>query len=184
MNNYFTYIFIFFSLSPCCQEIDLINTQKEIGIKNWRIVNDNVMGGVSNSNLYINNEKNLIFSGEVSLDYNGGFASCRHNFESTNLKGVRYFKLRIKGDGKTYKLRLNQSNRSVNYSTNFKTKKDTWTDIEISINDFIPTFMGYYSRSSPKIKIEKMKSIGFLISDKQEGKFNLEIMYVKAFKQI
>ena len=42
--------------------------------------------------------------------------------------------------------------------------------------------MGYYSRSAPKLKMEKMRSIGFQISDKQEGDFNLEIMYVKAIK--
>jgi monofunctional biosynthetic peptidoglycan transglycosylase len=55
-------------------------------------------------------------------------------------------------------------------------------DIEIFVEDLVPTFMGYYSRSSPKIKIEKINSIGFLISDKQEGKFSLEIKNVKAIK--
>ena len=40
--------------------------------------------------------------------------------------------------------------------------------------------MGYYSRSSPKIKIENMRLIGFQISDKQEGNFDLEIMSVKG----
>ena len=31
--------------------IDLINPKKNVGIKNWNIVNDDVMGGISSSNL-------------------------------------------------------------------------------------------------------------------------------------
>ena len=182
MNNFQTIILLLFSISSISQEKVIINPVKEIGLNNWRIVNDNVMGGVSKSDLYLNENKNLIFSGEVSLDYNGGFASCRHSLEEINLEGVVSFKMRIKGDGKTYKFRLSQSNRSVNYSSNFQTKKNTWIDVEIFINDLSPTFMGYYSRSSPKIKIENMNSIGFLISDKQEGEFSLEIKNVKAIK--
>ena len=181
MNN-FLILILLFSISSISQEKEIINPSEEIGLNQWRIVNDNVMGGVSNSDLYLNKEKNLIFSGEVSLDYNGGFASCRHSLEDINLDGIKSFKMRIKGDGKTYKLRLNQRNRSVNYSSNFQTKKNTWMDIEIFVKDLVPTFMGYYSRSAPKIKIEKINSIGFLISDKQEGKFSLEIKNVKAIK--
>ncbi len=59
------------------QNIDLINVNKNIGIENWSIVNDDVMGGVSTSYLSLSNEKNLIFSGYLSLENNGGFASSR-----------------------------------------------------------------------------------------------------------
>jgi monofunctional biosynthetic peptidoglycan transglycosylase len=182
MNKYILILMMMFSISLFAQEMEIINPIKEIGLKNWRIVNDNVMGGISSSDLFIDNEKNLIFKGEVSLDNNGGFASCRHNLENINLSGVKYFKMRIKGDGKSYKFRVSQRNGSTNYSTNFETTEGTWLDIEIPITDLIPTFMGYYSRSSPKLKMEKMRSIGFQISDKQEGDFNLEIMYVKAIR--
>jgi len=40
--------------------------------------------------------------------------------------------------------------------------------------------MGYYSSRAPRLKIENMRRIGFLISDKQKGYFNLEVMYVKG----
>ncbi len=43
----------------------------------WRIVNDAVMGGLSSSTVSINNEGKILFSGNVSLDNNGGFASLR-----------------------------------------------------------------------------------------------------------
>ena len=51
----------------------IINTQKDIGLNYWNIVNDDVMGGISKSYLSLNDEKNLVFNGYLSLDNNGGF---------------------------------------------------------------------------------------------------------------
>lgn len=48
--------------------IDIIYPKNNIGINNWNIVNDDVMGGISSSNLTINDENNLIFSGYLSLE--------------------------------------------------------------------------------------------------------------------
>jgi|TARA_B110000503_G_scaffold45225_1_gene73871 NADH dehydrogenase [ubiquinone] 1 alpha subcomplex assembly factor 1 len=180
MKTYVLTSFLIMSLPLFAQNVDVINPVKEIGVKNWSIVNDNVMGGVSSSTMYINEDGNLIFNGEVSLDNNGGFASCRLDIKKVNLKDVKSFKIRVKGDGKTYKFRFSESYRSTNYSSNFETKNGIWLDIEIPLKNLKPTFMGYYSRSSPKLKIENMKSMGFLISDKQKGEFNLEIMFVQA----
>ena len=39
----------------------IINTQKDIGLNYWNIVNDDVMGGISKSYLSLNDEKNLVF---------------------------------------------------------------------------------------------------------------------------
>ena len=86
----------------------------------------------------------------------------------------------MKGDGKKYKFRLRESYRSSNYSTDFDTKSGVWTSIEILVSDLNPMFMGYYSRNTKKLEIENISSLGFQISDKQEGEFKLEIMHVKA----
>ena len=70
------------------KSIDLIFPEKKIGLKNWNIVNDDVMGGISKSFLSINDENNLIFSGNVSLKNNGGFASTRMGLDSVSLDGI------------------------------------------------------------------------------------------------
>ena len=116
----------------------------------------------------------------MSLENNGGFASSRMGFEKGILKEVKSFKIKVKGDGKTYKFRLRENYRSTNYSSDFKTLKNKWIEIEIKTNQLKPMFMGYYSNRSPKLNTEKISSLGFQISDKQTGNFNLEIMYVKA----
>ena len=43
----------------------------------WQIVNDDVMGGVSTSKFQVLTNGGAIFSGVVSLENNGGFASVR-----------------------------------------------------------------------------------------------------------
>jgi hypothetical protein len=64
----YIYLIIFMANSIItAQNLDLINTSNDIGLKDWRIVNDDVMGGVSSSTLYLNEEQNLVFSGNLSL---------------------------------------------------------------------------------------------------------------------
>ena len=162
------------------QSVDLLNPEKNIGLDNWNIVNDDVMGGISTSYLSVSDEKNLIFNGNLSLENNGGFASSRLGLKKNILKGVKSFIIRIKGDGNSYKLRLSQDNRRASYSANYKSINDKWIDVSISIEDFIATWRGYTYNNYPSIDSERINSLGLQISDKQEGKFKLEIEYIKA----
>tara|TARA_Y100001970_G_scaffold152622_1_gene186887 strand:- start:1235 stop:1738 length:504 start_codon:yes stop_codon:yes gene_type:complete len=162
------------------QTIDIINTEKNIGLNNWNIVNDDVMGGVSKSYLSLNDENNLIFSGNVSLDNNGGFASSRMSLSTQSLNGIKSFKIKFRGDGNIYKLRLRQNNMRASYSSDFKSVKDKWVEVNIPVEDFIPTWRGYSYNNYPALDIEKINSLGIHISDKQEGEFKLEIKYIKA----
>ena len=162
------------------QSIDIVNPENNIGLKNWNIVNDDVMGGISKSYLSLNKENNLIFGGNVSLKNNGGFASTRMGLERESLNGIRSFKIKFRGDGNVYKLRVRQNNRRAGYSSNFKSVKDKWLEVNIPIDDFTPSWRGHSYSSYPAIETEKISSIGIQISDKQEGEFKLEIKYIKA----
>ena len=162
------------------QSIDLINPNQNIGLKGWGIVNDDVMGGVSTSYISLNKEKNLIFKGYLSLENNGGFASSRLIVKRKALVGVKSFKIKFRGDGNTYKLRLRQNYRRVSYSCDFESTKDKWIEVDIPIEDFKPTWRGYNYSDYPALEIEEVNSLGLHISDKQEGKFELEIEYIRA----
>ena len=162
------------------QSIDLINPKKNIGMQNWSIVNDDVMGGISKSNLSINDENNLTFNGYLSLENNGGFASTRYRFSEQTLVGVKSFRIKLNGDGNIYKLRIRQNNRRASYSADFVSAKDKWTELEILIEDFKPTWRGFTYSDYPDLDIEKISELGIQISDKQVGDFKLEIEYIKA----
>ena len=162
------------------QNVTMLDPSKNIGVDKWGIVNDGVMGGISQSNIYLNEVNNIIFSGNVSLENNGGFASIRRGFDGNQLKGNSVFLLRVKGDGKIYKFRLTMKGSYANYSADFKTTEDQWMNIEIPVENFKPYYFGRSIRA-PKLKVHKINSMGILISDKQEGKFSLEIELIRAF---
>ena len=91
-------------------------------LKRWVIVNDDVMGGISSSNLIIDSDGHGVFEGRISTAYNGGFASLRFNCNKTYIRQNTHFKIKIKGDGKDYQFRI-KSNRDDYYSyiISFKT---------------------------------------------------------------
>ena len=180
MKNLILNIILLISISMHSQSIDLLNPEKNIGLDNWNIVNDDVMGGISTSYLSVSDEKNLIFNGNLSLENNGGFASSRLGLKKNILKGVKSFTIRINGDGNSYKLRLSQDNRRASYSANFESVNNRWVEINIPIEDFIATWRGYTYTDYPSIQTDRIIFLGLQISDKQEGRFKLEIDYIKA----
>ena len=181
LNNKFflTLVIIIFHSSIFAQNVTIIQPSKNIGIDNWNIVNDGVMGGISQSSIYLNEAHNIQFIGNVSLENNGGFASCRMGYNGTQLKGITKFLLRVKGDGNIYKLRFRMKGSYANYSADFSTMEGEWVDIEIPIEEFKPYYFGRKTRA-PRFKTHKINSLGILISDKQTGNFFLEVEHLKA----
>jgi len=143
----------------------------------WQIINDGVMGGLSEGRFKINTDQTADFWGKVSLENNGGFASVRALLKSPASGNFQKIVLRIKGDGKTYSFRIRTDTNfdGVAYACNFVTKKDEWTEHKFSPADFTPTFRGRTPSNVPPLKELKLQQIGFLISEKQTGKFKVTI---------
>ena len=114
MKIWITKIILFFIIATKLfgQDMIIFQPSMNIGLENWRIINDDVMGGISKSYISLNDENNMLFNGYLSLENRGGFASCRNSLS------------------------------------------------------------------------EKISSIGFLLADKKEGNFGLEIMHVIATKEV
>jgi NADH dehydrogenase [ubiquinone] 1 alpha subcomplex assembly factor 1 len=143
-------------------------------LREWRIVNDGVMGGISRSNLLMTSEGYGQFTGHVSLENNGEFASIQLNQSKTIPDETKYIILRVKGDGKQYEFRLkNDLYQSVSYVHPFKTSGE-WETIRLAIGEFYPQ---YYGRklNSPNFNYKNIEQISFLISNKKEEDFKLLI---------
>jgi len=149
----------------------------------WQVVNDDVMGGVSSSRFEVTNGM-AVFRGEVSLENNGGFASVRSRPAPHDLKGCDAFVIRVRGDGRRYKFtaRTDRTFDSAIYQLTFATKKGAWEEHRLLMRDFVPTFRGRVLTGEPPLDPASVTSLGFLISDKQEGPFRLEIAWIKAVK--
>jgi hypothetical protein len=147
----------------------------------WQIVNDDVMGGVSSSRFQIVNGT-AVFQGEVSLENNGGFASVRTLPARHDLSGSDAFLLRVRGDGRRYKFTVRMSPRfdSAIYQMVFQTTSGEWMEHRLPFEGFVPTWRGRVLSSEPSLDPGRITSVGFLISDKQRGPFNLEIAWIKA----
>jgi monofunctional biosynthetic peptidoglycan transglycosylase len=151
--------------------------------KAWQTVNDTVMGGVSESSLQPGGKGTAIFKGTVSLKNNGGFctASSRDNkkYDLSSFKGVA---VRVKGDGKRYMFTLKTGDNFSGYAYQFPfvTQKDTWITVTVPFKDFVARFRGEPVPGAPPVKSSEITSFGFLIADKQEGPFVLEIEWIKG----
>ena len=141
----------------------------------WYVVNDSVMGGISNSQVLYEND-NLVFTGNVSLANNGGFASIRTLLDLQS-QDITKIMLRVKGDGQTYQLRLrtNEYMDGAAYTRSFSTTKNEWLNIEFLPEDFQLTYRGRLLEQQPTISFKEIKQLGFMIAGKQAGKFRLEV---------
>jgi len=143
-------------------------------ITSWRVVDDVVMGGVSSGNFEINEKGNGLFTGEISLDNNGGFSSLRYRFDKINVENFTKVILKIKGDGKKYQFRVkDNSQNDYSYIQSFETSNN-WELIEINLSDMYPAFRGRNLDMS-NFSSTKIEEIALLIGNKKEETFRLEI---------
>jgi monofunctional biosynthetic peptidoglycan transglycosylase len=148
----------------------------------WRVVNDDVMGGVSSSRFEIHTNGCAIFHGEVSLENYGSFASVRSPALARPLAACHHFRLRVRGDGRRYKftLRADDGFDGPLYQQGFATRPGEWIEVRLPLREFIPTFRGRTLEHVLPLQPGQVKSVGFLISDKQAGPFRLEIESIRA----
>ena len=141
---------------------------------NWYVVDDGVMGGLSQGTLSINNTGNGLFKGYVTTENNGGFSSIRYEFNTKDVSKFKHVILKVKGDGKAYQFRIKEnSSQRYSYIAPFNTTGD-WQTIKISLSSFYPSFRGY-NLDKPNYSGEVMEEIAILVGNKKKEKFSIEI---------
>lgn len=150
----------------------------------WTIVNDTVMGGVSSSRFYRYDDF-AVFEGVLSLDNNGGFASVRR-IKAPEFAGGSVIKLRVRGDGRKYQFRLKSRLLywGAAYVAEFQTIEGKWQDVELVESDFTARYRGRFISGAPPLKFSDALQLGFLLGDKTEGVFRLDIAYIQNLEDI
>ena len=181
------FLFLFFALPMETQSVDqiklLLDFEDTDKSGRWMVVNDNVMGGVSRSNVKLHSDGYLLFDGEVSTNYGGGFASVRTDYKNWEIEKYEGFILRVKGDGKTYQFRCRLGNNinQIAYRHYFQADNEDWQEILLPFKEFLPTYRGRVLTNIPQLDPKEIKQFGFMISDKQVGKFNLKIDWIGVY---
>lgn len=148
----------------------------------WQAVNDGVMGGVSEGRFRITDEKTLAFFGTLSLENNGGFASVRTKPSELDIKAGDTIVVWVKGDGREYVLNLYTKSRRMafSYRAPLPTTKDEWTEVKVPLGDLVPTAFGRRVQGMGPVEPDQISGLGFMLSDKKPGKFQLEVGWVKV----
>jgi monofunctional biosynthetic peptidoglycan transglycosylase len=148
----------------------------------WEAIDDRIMGGCSQSQPEYLKGVGLRFSGTVSLDNNGGFASIRSHEGSFDLSSYSGLKIRFRGDGRTYKisLRTDLYYDGVSYQASFATEADQWQELNLPFDAFIPTHHGVKLTTVAPMDTASVKSFGLFIADKQEGPFQLDVAWISG----
>lgn len=149
--------------------------------EDWRIIDDGVMGGRSQGNWRVESAVG-VFAGALSLENNGGFSSVRSQALRTPCGGATAFKLRVKGDGRRYQFRVRTTDAfdGPSYRLEFDTKAGEWTEIELPLADFVPSFRGRELTGQPPLTGDAVVTVGFLLADKRAGEFRLEVDWIRA----
>ncbi len=156
----------------------------------WQPVDDRVMGGVSVSRIEGTSVGSSLFTGELSLERNGGFASVRAALPgaagnagaNAPLAGARELILDLRGDGKAYKLRLRTGAQldGVHYEARFETEVGVQAERTFAIDDFVPVWRGRPVLDAPPLDPAALRHLGLMIADGQAGRFQLELFTLTA----
>lgn len=153
----------------------------------WRPVNDGVMGGLSEGAGKVE-EGVLVFEGSLSLENNGGFSSVRTpvSGKSYNFAEADGLALRVKGDGRTYQLRLATDARHrgslISYQRKFETEAGEWQVVKVPFAEMKPGWRGRML-SGHVLDSSEISQLGILIGDKKEGPFRIEVDWMKSYRE-
>lgn len=153
-------------------------------VKEWQTVNDGVMGGVSEGTVKITDKKTLEFSGTLSLENNGGFASVRTKARKLGLEKGDTLVAKVKGDGREYSMNLylNKPLMAFSYRAAVPTKKGEWIEVKVPLDTFVATSFGRVVKDAGAVKPDEVDAVGFLLGDKKAGPFELEIECVQVVR--
>ena len=169
------------SLFKADQVLFDFNTAETSG--KWYTVNDGVMGGVSQSTFELTEEGYANFSGTLSGDNNGGFASVRAMVDMGSEEKYKGVIVRVKGDGNKYSLRFRTSSNfdGYAYQAKFQTEENEWKEFKIPFSSFEPTWRGQTLSGKPELESQNIAQIGILIADYQFGKFSMDMDWIKMY---
>ncbi len=165
------------SKAPANPVVDFVETSNG---PTWNVVNDGVMGGLSKGSKQIENG-DLIFTGTLSLENNGGFSLVETSDSKWDFSSAEGVRLRVKGDGRTYQIRFGSDARTrgdyISYTGDFATVEGEWVERVVRFDELTPIHHGEIMEAPP-INTANIEQIGIIIGDKRPGPFKIEVDWI------
>jgi len=160
----------------------LFDFSNQDATSDWFNQNDTVMGGVSDSaTTWV--DGHLVFSGNLSLDNNGGFTSTFGPINDqlpTLMSGAEAIVVTARGDGKTYLMQIRNYD-NTRYIQRFTTVADIEQDYVLPLANFesVDWRLSVIPNATP-IDTTTIGQLGFYLLDKQVGPFELAISMIRT----
>lgn len=169
---------------PEGSDVVLVDLGNPGEVATWTTVNDPVMGGRSTSAVSFGNG-GLVFSGGLSLENNGGFASARGPQDpgiGQRATGATSLRVRAVGDGKTYVLKVGDATQPWSYIQRFTTEAGVARAYDLPVAGFEPVGMRFDpAPEAPRtLDSSRINEVSLYILDKQEGPFTLTVNGIDA----
>lgn len=150
-------------------------------IQHWDVINDNVMGGLSEGHAQ-HQAQALRFYGLISIKNNGGFSSTYSPLIHL-AKHIDCVAITIKGDGNNYQLRLRTAvmGQELVYKVDFLTNVNQIETYHFQFADFKASFRGSIIYDAPTLKADTVTNVGFMIASKQKRMFLISIYQVEFY---
>ena len=148
----------------------------------WSVENDGVMGGRSRGFVEVANGT-LVFTGEVVTE-GGGFTSVRA-VRQADLSDYDGIELRVRGSGRTFELDVDDGTRSRGREVNRRgpvPTSDSWEIVRVPFASLEESAHGEPVSVDP-IDLSAVRSIGIYIIDGQDGPFQLEVDWIRAYRE-
>lgn len=148
----------------------------------WHNLSDPIMGGVSHAQM-LSSDGVGVFTGVLSLEQGGGFASVRSDEGHHNLARFDGLVVRARGDGKRYGFRLRTTTtlHGVNFQADLQ-PGSAWNDIWFPFREFQPIFRGRPAVGQAPLDPANITTFGFIIAQRQAGPFRMEIESIAAYQ--
>ncbi len=181
-------VFWLWSAQPMADELLIthhpLNSQAPAGLdKDWRLITDGVMGGLSRGTLtkdLIDDKPCIRLRGDISLKNNGGFIQAALDIGTTkaaDASAYQGFTLEVYGNNATYNLHLRTADIWLpwqSYRASF-VAPGKWQTIQLPFS----AFSGY--RIGKPIKLAKLERIG-IVAIGQEFSADLCIAKVALYR--
>lgn len=148
------------------------------------LIHDTVMGGRSSGHVVRYDDHVLMFSGNLSLKNNGGFASA----EFTLVKPITaahsgQLTLTAAADGRTYQLRLKTPfiPSGVAYVAEFSTQQKM-ADYTFDVEAFSGRYRGRIVTGLPPLRLADISHLSIMLADKTPGPFQIALYSLRYTK--
>ncbi|MEC7240142.1 MAG: CIA30 family protein [Myxococcota bacterium] len=149
--------------------------------RDWVVVNDTVMGGVSSSAVEAHGEEGVVFKGYLSLENNGGFTSARLDLGRPDWSAYDGLTVDLVGDGRKYLLTARTSDqrmRRIYYRYPVQTVAGERVSITVPFEDFQAYAYGTRVPQAPGLRsqLSQLGTVGVMLADERPGEFELQIV--------